>query len=164
MFLLRKIKFLSNNKLQDRYGQLLRFCNIKALLEQLRQQLPQNQIPSTNTPQVDQNSKPQDPRVQKANVAATAKVLKSPSKFLYTRSKNVQASPVPVQKSAHHEILRQHNEEYKMTQVKKSAVQLANTQYGNYAPYDSMHYNFVIPCLPVHLIEGYKSAPIEEST
>jgi hypothetical protein len=57
----------------------------------------------------------------------------------------------------HHDILRQHNEEYKMKQMKKAAVHQASTRYGHYAPQDSSHFNFILPVLPTYLVEGMEN-------
>lgn len=57
-------------------------------------------------------------------------------------------------KHSHHDILRQHNEEYKMKQMKKAAVHQASSRYAHYAPQESSHFNFIAPSLPTYLIEG----------
>eukprot|EP00027_Filamoeba_sp_ATCC50430_P011632 CAMPEP_0168546388 /NCGR_PEP_ID=MMETSP0413-20121227/3473_1 /TAXON_ID=136452 /ORGANISM="Filamoeba nolandi, Strain NC-AS-23-1" /LENGTH=200 /DNA_ID=CAMNT_0008576565 /DNA_START=22 /DNA_END=624 /DNA_ORIENTATION=- len=49
---------------------------------------------------------------------------------------------------AHHDILRQHNEDYRAIQAKKSAVQMASQRHGYFAPHDSRHFNFIVPVLP----------------
>jgi hypothetical protein len=69
-------------------------------------------------------------------------------------------SPLPTplspqdRKHTHHDILRQHNEQYKMKQMKKAAVHQASTRFGNYTAQDSSHFNFIVPTLPIHLLEG----------
>jgi len=63
---------------------------------------------------------------------------------------------------SHHDILRQHNEEYKMKQMKKAAVHQASTRYGHYAPQDSSHFNFILPVLPTYLVEGMEKTQEED--
>jgi len=58
----------------------------------------------------------------------------------------------PEKRPNHNEILRQHNEEYKMKQMKKAAVHQASSRFGYYSPQDSSHFNFILPSLPVLLI------------
>jgi len=57
-------------------------------------------------------------------------------------------SPNIEKKHTHHDILRQHNEEYKMKQMKKAAVHQASSRYGTYLAQDSSHFNFILPVLP----------------
>jgi hypothetical protein len=38
------------------------------------------------------------------------------------------------------------------SEAKKQAVQAAATRYAHYAPTDGYYFNYIIPCLPMHLI------------
>jgi hypothetical protein len=56
---------------------------------------------------------------------------------------------------SHNDILKQHNEEYRLKQMKKAAVQQASSRYGYYTGQpESSHFNFIVPSLPTkYLLE-----------
>jgi len=47
-------------------------------------------------------------------------------------------------------------EEYQRHQAKKQAIQAASSQYGYYVATDSLYFNYLIPCLPVNLMDPKK--------
>lgn len=59
-----------------------------------------------------------------------------------------QQASVPPLKRSHHDLLRQHNEEYKQQKAKKDALKESQASFGKYVAVDSKHFNFILPVLP----------------
>jgi len=76
--------------------------------------------------------------------------------FAKSKSQDGMSSPVQPpdsRRSSHNDLVVQHMEEYKMKQMQKDAVRQANTRFGNFIPQESSHFNFIVPALPVSLLD-----------
>lgn len=64
--------------------------------------------------------------------------------------------------SSSQNLLREHNEEFKLKQARKNTLQIANARtFAYYCDQDSMYLNYIIPTLPTsQLVPGKDSASL----
>lgn len=116
----------------------------QALLEQLKMQ--QNQQPPPPTPvAVPPPTTPTTPVTVQPTIPQKPKEL--------VREGSQTSIPPAATKLNHRDILHQHQEELRMKQLKKSACQQASSRYAHYVSHDSSHFNFIIPALPLYLLD-----------
>lgn len=111
--------------------------------------LPMQSHPMQTMP-MEQHQLSQPLQQQGTPVYSSVKILQVPNEEELRK-----APPSPtMSRPSHQEILRQHNEEFKLKQMKKNAVQQASSRYAHYVPQDSFHFNFIIPALPLYLLDN----------
>jgi hypothetical protein len=144
----------------DTIQQLMQIPGLHTALTQQLQQLQQ----SSPSPMPLQ-SQPFTPPVQSARQGLLEQLKQQELELMKGTTSASQQSKAPstapsASSVSQHDLLRQqHNEEYRMKQARKAAVQMANARLGYFAGQDSNNFNFVVPILPSFLIDDINLAP-----